>query len=137
MKEEQRRSTLTKKKNLRRKVKIILLISSILLFILNYKICDLFYPEDIDKWWGLKSNIYGVIMGLVFISSSIGTKGLVRLIFNIGIGFTTSNIIDKCYFNVLEFRYNDIIMIILTLCLSFYEYLSYYQKCQKKQTQSY
>lgn len=122
-------------------VKKILYSLAIILFVFNYSICDYFYYVngvlDSKGWWGLKSNIYAVIVGLVFISSSIGTKGVLRLILNIGVGFTVSNIIDKCYFNVLEFRYNDIIMIILTVCLSLYEYLTNYKKCQTKQTQSY
>lgn len=113
-----------KQKNLKQKVKIFLVIVSVILFVSNYQICEYFYPKDVEKWWGLKSNIYAVIVGLVFASASIGVKGALRLVLNIGLGLAISNIIDKCYFNVLEFRYNDIIMIVLTISFSLHKYLN-------------
>lgn len=109
-----------------KEVKILLYVLAILLFCFNYQICDYFYyndnVKDLKKWWGLKSNIYAVIMGIIFYASSINTKGILRLVLNIGIGLTVSNVIDKVLFNVLVFTYNDIIMIILTLCFSFINY---------------
>lgn len=116
--------TLIKQINLKQKVKIFLVIVSVILFVSNYQICEYFYPKDVEKWWGLKSNIYAVIVGLVFASASIGVKGVLRLVLNIGLGLAISNIIDKCYFNVLEFRYNDIIMIVLTISFSLHKYLN-------------
>ena len=108
-------------------VKNILYILAILLFIFNYQICDYFYynniVKDLPKWWGLKSNIYAIIMMLVFYASLIKTKGFLRLILSIGLGLCASNVIDKCFFNVLEFRFNDIIMIIITICLSIVDFL--------------
>ena len=106
-------------------VKKILYILAILLFVSNYQICDFFYYndelKDLKKWWGLKANIYAVIMMLVFYASLINTKGIIILILNIGLGLCISNVIDKVFFNVLEFRENDIIMIILTVCFSMME----------------
>lgn len=108
-------------------VKKILFIIALLLFLSNYSICNFFYYneeiKDINKWWGLKSNIYAVIMMLVFYASLINSKGVLRFILSIGAGFTISNVIDKVFFNVLDFNYNDIIMIILTLCFSCLDYL--------------
>jgi hypothetical protein len=105
-------------------------ILAILLFSFSYNICNYFYYndeiKDISKWWGLKSNIYAVIMMLIFYASLINTKGVLKLILSIGVGFCVSNVIDKVFFNVLQFNYNDIIMIILTLCISFYQYLQNY-----------
>ena len=115
-----------------KEVKKILYVLAILLFVSNYQICDLFYYnedfKDIKKWWCLRSNISAVIMMLIFYASLIKTKGVLRLILSIGLGFCVSNVIDKVFFNVLSFNYNDIIMIILTFCLSFYRYLSTYKK---------
>lgn len=116
--------TLIKQRSLKQKVKIFLVVASVVLFVFNYQICEYFYPKDVEKWWGLKSNIYAVIIGLVFASASIGVRGVLGLVFNIGLGLTISNIIDKCYFNVLEFRYNDIIMIVLTISFSLLKYLN-------------
>ena len=114
-------------------VKKYLYILAILLFVLNYQICDFFYYndeiKDIKKWWGLKSNIYAVILMIVFYASLIDTKKWLKLILNIGLGFTISNVIDKVFFNVLVFTYNDILMIILTFCFAFLQY--YKEKINK------
>jgi hypothetical protein len=119
------------------KVKKILIILAISLFIGNYHICNYFYPgnsqTDINNWWDLKSNIYAVIMMIVFLSAQIGTKGLLRFFLSIGVGFAISNVIDKCYFNVLEFTKADIYMIIITVLFSFYDWFknSKYYKINK------
>ena len=101
-----------------KKVKIVIIILTIILFCFNYQICEYLYPKDLKLWWGLKSNIYAVIVALTFYSSSIDTKGVVKLILSIGVGLAVSNVIDKVFFNVLDFRYNDIIMIVLTIGFS-------------------
>lgn len=108
-------------------VKKILYILAILLFISNYTICDYFYYndeiKDLNKWWGLKSNIYAIIMCLIFLASIINSKKRLRFILEIGVGFTISNVIDKIFFSVLDFNYNDIVMIILTVCFATIHYL--------------
>ena len=105
-----------------KEVKSILLIFVIILFVSSYKICDLFYYNDevknIKLWWGLKSNLYTAMIALIFYASSIDTKGVVKLILSIGVGLAVSNVIDKVFFNVLDFRYNDVIMIVLTIGFS-------------------
>lgn len=110
-----------------KEVKIILIIISILLLFFNPQICDYFYYNDeiknIKNWWKLKSIIYGIIMMLLFYASRINTKSLLKFVLSVGLGFCISNVIDKVFFNVLEFRYNDIIMIILTFCFATLDYL--------------
>lgn len=61
---------------------------------------------------------------LVLLGSTINSKGWLRFIINIGIGFCLSSLIDKVFFNVFEFRENDIIMIILTFCFAIIEFLN-------------
>ena len=107
--------------------KVYLYLIAIILFISSYQICDFFYYNDdvknIQKWWGLRSIIYAIVMMLIFYASLISTKGVLKLILSIGFGFCFSNVIDKVFFNVLDFNYNDVIMIIITLCISLYKYL--------------
>jgi hypothetical protein len=117
------------------KVKKILIILAISLFICNYHICNYVYPgnsqTDINNWWDLKSNIYAVIMMVVFLSAQIGTKGFLRFILSVGVGFAISNVIDKLYFSVIEFTTSDIYMIIITLLVSGYDWYKsskYYKK---------
>lgn len=106
-----------------KKIKTILVIIAVILFLVNYQICEFFYPNDIKKWWALKINNYAVVLALTFISYGINTKGILKLILNISAGLMISSVIDKVWFNVREFRYNDIIMIILTICFSVLDYL--------------
>lgn len=110
-----------------KEVKITLYILALILFVLNYQICDYFYYndeiKDIKKWWGLKSNIYAIIMMLVFLASKINTKGILKFILNIGIGLCISNVIDKVFFNVLVFTESDFYMIALTFLFSLYDYI--------------
>lgn len=108
-------------------VKKLLYILAIFLFVSNYQICDYYYYndeiQDLNKWWDLKCNIYAIIIMFVFLASLINSKGFLKFILSIGVGFCISNVIDKVFFNVLEFRYNDILMIILTFCFSYLDFL--------------
>ena len=56
---------------------------------------------------------------------------MLKFIYNIGIGLAVSNVIDKVFFNVLEFRYNDIIMIVLTICFATLERLKEFSYARK------
>lgn len=105
-----------------RTVKIILTLLAVVLFVGNYSICEYFYPDDIKSWWTLKVNIYAVIIALVFLSQSIGTKGVLRFILELGVGMSISSVIDKLYFDVHSFTVSDILMILTTLCFASYQY---------------
>ena len=93
-----------------------------LLFVSSYFICDLFhyneYVKNLEKWWDLKVDLYAIILVLICYGSSIGSKKYTRLILDIFLGVCIANLIDKVFFNVLEFNKNDIIMIVITVCLS-------------------
>lgn len=116
-------------------VKIILVIIAIALFVGSYSICNYFhYTEgnvDITAWWALKYNIYAVIIAIVFLSAQIGTKGLLRFVLSVGVGFAISNVIDKLYFDVLEFTQADIYMIAITLLVSGYDWYKSSKYCKK------
>ena len=111
-----------------KEVKIYLYLIAVILFVSSYQICDFFYYNDevknIQKWWGLRSIIYAFIMMLIFYASLINTKGFLKLILSISAGFCFSDVIDRVFFNSLEFDYKDIIMIILTICIALYNYLN-------------
>tara|TARA_R110000796_G_C14191555_1_gene390569 strand:- start:69 stop:422 length:354 start_codon:yes stop_codon:yes gene_type:complete len=108
-------------------VKKTIYLISIILFLSNYQICDFFYYnneiKDIQKWWGLRSNITSITIMLVFYASLIDSKGVLKLILSIGVGFCFSDVIDRIFFSILDFNYKDTLMIILTICISLYKYL--------------
>lgn len=112
------------------KIKITLIILAILLYIGNYQICEYFYPTDIKSWWGLKVNIYGIIIALLFASQTINTKGFLKLFATIGSGFAIASVIDKVWYNVRDFNYNDVFMIVITISLALFDYLKNYKNAK-------
>tara|TARA_R110000787_G_scaffold285916_1_gene402708 strand:- start:285 stop:632 length:348 start_codon:yes stop_codon:yes gene_type:complete len=112
-------------------IKIILTSLAITLFVSNYSICEYFYPDNIKSWWTLKINIYAIIIALVFLSQSLGTKGVLRFILELGVGISISSVIDKLYFDVHTFTFSDIIMISTTVCFASYQYYRNGRKANK------
>jgi len=103
-------------------LRILLYTISIVLFAFSYEICDYLYFDDIDAWWDTKCNMYAIITSIVFIASSIGKKGILRFVLDIGVGFTVSNVVDRLYFNTTQFTKADIIMIIATFLFAIIDY---------------
>ncbi len=105
------------------KIKILLSSIVIILFVGNYQLCEYFYSDDINKWWVLRTNIYAVIFALSLTLARIGKEGVLRFILSIGIGLSISDVIDRLVFNSNIFNYSDILMIITTVSIAFYEYV--------------
>jgi len=121
---------LQKKVNLYRRLSIIIL--AITFFLGNYQICNYFYPlddaESITNWWLLKVDIYALIIALLFIlaaqkkTDDLRIAMIEKLILNISIGFTTSNFIDKRIFGVQSYVASDILMILVVVLVSYYDF---------------
>ncbi|MCP4355267.1 MAG: hypothetical protein GY793_06470 [Proteobacteria bacterium] len=108
-------------------VRISFVVTAIILFVSSYWICDYFYyyidgGYDSKGWWGLKSKIYAVIMALIFASNGFGLNKdkWLRFVCEVGAGFAISNLIDKCYYNVLVFTSSDVYMILITVAFATY-----------------
>lgn len=111
-------------RNLLSKSSEILSIIVILLFVGNYQICELFYKNDLIKWWELRTNIYAVLFALVLYIARVNSKGILRFILSVGIGFSVADVIDRLIFDVTVFNKADILMIILTIIISAYNYVN-------------
>ena len=109
-------------KHLKKKIKLLLPITSLLILCFNYDICEYFYSNDVKKWWHLKVDLYALIICLLFVYSSIKKKGFTRLVLDICVGISASNVVDRFFYNVREFTNSDIIMIIITLGFAFYNF---------------
>ena len=111
---------------MKQNLRIFLYVLSILIFSLNYQICEYYYPcldqESINNWWDLKTHIYGIVIAMILIASSIDKKGVLRFVLDIGVGFTVSNVVDRLYFNTTQFTKADIIMIIATFLFAVIDY---------------
>lgn len=110
------------------KLKFILICVAILLFVGNYQICELFYYDNIPKWWGLKQNIYNIIIAIAACLSlgSLDNKWY-NFLASVFIGLCISNCIDRIFFNVNYFQLNDYLMILITLVTSYIKYVR--QRC--------
>lgn len=96
---------------------------AVLLFVFNYLICELFYKNDIEKWWELRTNISAIVVMLCFYSVKIEKTPVTNLIANLGIGFSVSDVIDRWVFDVNQFTKSDVLMIIITIGFSSYNYV--------------
>ncbi len=108
-------------------IKLVLSVFIVGLWLTNSYICDLIYPlnteEHIRGWWLLRANIYAIIVALSFQTALISENNkLVRFVLNIGTGLAFSNVVDRWFFNVREFRKEDYLMIGLTLAFAIYDY---------------
>lgn len=100
-------------------LRTLLYLTSILLFVGNYQICEFLYPEldeeSVKAWWIMKSNIYGLVVALLLLASSISEKGVLRLVLSVGVGLTVSNVVDRLYFNTNQFNKHDLVMIAIAI----------------------
>lgn len=70
----------------------------------------------------MKNDIYSLIIALLFTSTSLNMKGLMRIAFDIFTGLTIANVVDRFFFDIREWRSNDVIMITLTIAFAFINY---------------
>lgn len=112
-------------------------IVSVGLFCFGYLICDFIFPGVSDEqyipktpeevlacnFWLLRMNLYSVLIGILFFNSKrMSTINGVIFIWSFGLYMSGSDIIDRLLFNVRSFQVNDIIAIVITLIICYYEY---------------
>lgn len=96
---------------------------AVLLFAFNYLICELVYGNDIESWWDLRNNISAVVVLLAFYCARLEKTPIVTLVTNIGIGFSMADVIDRVFFDIMQFTKSDILMIVVTITYSIYNYV--------------
>jgi len=93
----------------------------VLLFVFNGLLCD-YFTIDVIGWWTLRTNLYAVIFGLSLFLAMLTHTKFSKFICTIGLGFATSDIIDRVFFNCNYFTWSDILMIILVISISYYKF---------------
>ena len=93
----------------------------VLLFVFNGLLCDLL-TCDVIGWWTLRTNLYAVIFGLTLYLAMLTHTKFSKFICTIGLGFASADIIDRVFFDCNYFTWSDIIMIILTISISYYKF---------------
>lgn len=94
----------------------ILSIILVLLFVGNSHICDIL-TSDINSWWKLRTGLYSIIIGLAFYISTMKHTIFSKVVISIGIGLTSSDIIDRVFFDINYFTWSDIIMIVISIAV--------------------
>lgn len=106
----------------------LLIISSaliVLAFPLMFWICELSYDINLEseKWWMLRMNLYASFIFLCFLLlKNLSENKILKFIFDIGLGLSVSDIVDRLWFKVYEFRTNDVIAILLTILFAIVDY---------------
>lgn len=95
-------------------------ILAVLLFVFNGFICDLF-TSDLVAWWTLRTNLYAGIFGLALYVSTLTKTKLSEFACFVGLGFASSDIIDRVFFDCNHFTKSDFIMILITIVASYYK----------------
>lgn len=114
-----------------KKLSFLIPLLTVLLFIGNYHICEFFYKDDISKWWNLRTALCAINFGLALYCSKMDMRDRLTLFFvNVGIGFSVSDIVDRLVYDITTFTKADILMIIITVMVSFYE--SYLKPAKKE-----
>jgi len=103
-------------------MRLILAIIGLILFVGNYEICELFYSENLNKWWGLKQNIYNIIIAIFVYLAYDEKNKYYEFLMYVFLGFCISNCIDRIFYDVNSFRKEDIIMILLTFITAIWKY---------------
>jgi hypothetical protein len=118
-----------------KEIKVYLIVIAILLFVLNYRICDYFYyvDENLDSlnWWRLKHVIYCFVFALITQSYVINTeKGALRFFLQILTGLSAANVLDQYNFKIFTFEKQDIGIIVVTVLFALADYHKEYIKCK-------
>jgi len=101
---------------------------AVLLFCAGYWICCLAFPRYVDsptemvKWWDLRISIYSVIFGICFSVAWYLTKGVTRAVFLVGMVFCGGDIIDRYFFNINSFEFDDLLLYAFAIYYIYTEY---------------
>lgn len=95
----------------------------ILLFPFGYWICLWAYPNDVVQFFDLRYNLYAGLIFLAFTTLYLWITDIrARVIFNIGIGLSVSDIADRLLFDCTKWQSDDWVMIGLTILYSWHQW---------------
>jgi len=97
----------------------ILLIIAILLWSFSSQISNLIYsgntPQDIDNFWDFKKVLYSLVILIIL---SITYKTYNKVIFIIFCTILLEDIVDRLFFNVKVFEWNDLMSIEIAILIT-------------------
>ena len=96
-------------------MKSVLLILAFAMYLLNYHICYLAYPDDIISWYKLRGILYTSTFATLFAALNIGATGFQRFFLNIAFSIVVPDLIDRVFFDITTYQWKDLLTLTLTL----------------------
>jgi hypothetical protein len=88
---------------------------AVLLFCSGYWIYINVFPTDVSKQWDLRIAIFTLIFAMCFFTGWHHSVGFTRAIFLVGIVFCGGDIVDRYFFHINEFQWNDLLLFLFAL----------------------
>jgi len=101
-----------------------LAIIAVALFCSGYWLCTLVFPgqDNLINWWDMRLAIYSIIFAICFFVGWRLTKGVTKAIFLVGVVFCLGDIVDRYFFRVDTFEFDDLLLYAFAL---YYIYSAY------------
>lgn len=83
---------------------------AVILFCSGYWVCNLSFKNGSVDWWDMRLSIYSLIFGLCFCIVYKILSGTEKAWALVGVVFYLGDIIDRYFFNIETFNYNDLLL---------------------------
>lgn len=106
-------------------MRALLLFISLALLLSSYPICNLFYIDNIESWYDLHNIINSIIIILILNSFSFKKTKLSELLLILYCGIVVEDILDRLFFDIYYYEFNDFIVIAISLFFAYKKYIKY------------
>ncbi len=104
------------------KYKLWLGIIAMSIFICSYSFAELIFPVDVFDRLSFVSTVNSLAFSLILIVARFGTSGMTRFFYSLGIGLSISYSASRLINPIEEFRFVDVVMILITSFVVFYDF---------------
>ena len=96
---------------------------ALLLFIANYPLAEYLYPQNIqyDENIAFRFNEYALIIMFTLLAAKNVQSRFSGFMLSMLIGLSVSDMVDRLWFDITCFRLNDLLMLAVTIFLSYKE----------------
>ena len=103
-------------------MRLVLTTLSAIINLASYHICNYFFIDNIDKWYDLKFILTSFSFVLLYQSLSYQANKLDRFFTTIYCGIFIEDFIDRLFFNITYYEWNDILALLITIAVAIYNY---------------
>lgn len=95
-------------------INFLLAVICILLYVFNFEICD-YYCTDLKEWYALRYKLYAALFAISYYLETTKKGRSTYFLLKVLGGITFGDFIDRCFFDVTQRQWNDIVTIIFSL----------------------